>query len=39
MKLMLILLSACVAIIATANTTRAQANAAPAEMRKLADDY
>ncbi|HEX7531092.1 MAG TPA: DUF885 domain-containing protein [Pyrinomonadaceae bacterium] len=39
MKLMLILLSACVAIIATANTTRAQANAAPAEMRQLADDY
>jgi uncharacterized protein (DUF885 family) len=39
MKLMLILLSACVAIIATANTTRAQANAAPAELRQLADEY
>ena len=39
MKLMLILLSACVAIIATANTTRAQANASPAEMRQLADNY
>jgi uncharacterized protein (DUF885 family) len=39
MKLLFILLSACVAIIATANTTQAQANASPADLRKTADDY
>ena len=39
MKPLLILLSACVAIIATANTTRAQANTSPTDLRKLAGEY
>jgi uncharacterized protein (DUF885 family) len=39
MKLVLILLCAGVATIALANTTRAQANATPADLRRLADDY
>jgi len=39
MKLMLILLSACIAILATANPAGAQANASPTDLRQLADDY
>jgi uncharacterized protein (DUF885 family) len=39
MKRLLILLSACVSIIAIANTTRAQASASPADLRKIADEY
>jgi uncharacterized protein (DUF885 family) len=39
MKILLILLFACVVLLATANTTRAQANASPADLRKLANDY
>jgi uncharacterized protein (DUF885 family) len=39
MKLLLIFLTACVAIIGTANMTAAQANASPADLRKIADEY
>ena len=39
MKLLLIILAACVTIIGTANMTRAQTNGAPADLRQLADDY
>ena len=39
MKLLLILLTACVAIMTAANPTRAQANASPADLRKIAGDY
>ncbi|MDX6574554.1 MAG: hypothetical protein QOE96_507, partial [Blastocatellia bacterium] len=39
MKLLLIILFVSMTIIGTANLTRAQANASPADLRKLAEDY
>ena len=39
MKLLLILLTPCMTITAAANTTWAQANASPADLRQLANDY
>ncbi|HMJ26171.1 MAG TPA: hypothetical protein VK475_10095, partial [Pyrinomonadaceae bacterium] len=39
MKLLIIILSVCMTIIATANLTTAQPSASPTELRKLAADY
>src|SRR5438874_2893256 len=39
MKLLIIVFVVSVIVMTSANPTRAQANASPADLRKLADDY